>query len=47
MELQLDELVTAASEDELAASVAAAKSGSVRAFTRKRPVRKPVRRQRP
>lgn len=41
MELQRDELVTAASEDELAASVAAAKSGNVRAFTRKRLVRKP------
>ena len=41
MELQLDELVTAASEDELAAAAAATKSGTVRAFTRKRPVRKP------
>jgi transposase len=41
MELQLDELVTAASEDELAAATAATKSGNVRAFTRKRPVRKP------
>ena len=41
MELQLDELVTAASEDELAAAAAAAKSGNVRSFTRKRPVRKP------
>lgn len=41
MELQLDELVTAASEDELAAAAAAAKTQGVRAFTRKRPVRKP------
>lgn len=41
MELQLDELVTAASEDELAAAVAATESGNARAFTRKRPVRKP------
>ena len=41
MELQLDELVTAASEDELAAAAAAAKTRGVRAFTRKRPVRKP------
>jgi transposase len=41
MELQLDELATAASEDELAAAVAATKSGNARAFTRKRPVRKP------
>jgi len=41
MELQLDELVTAASEDELAAVAAATKSGNMRAFTRKRPVRKP------
>ena len=35
------ELVTTASEDELAAQAAAAKAQSVRAFTRKRPVRKP------
>ncbi len=41
MELQLEDLVTAASEDELAAAAAAAKAQSVRAFTRKRPVRKP------
>src|SRR5919112_501305 len=39
LELQLEELVTAAIEDELAA--AAAKAQTVRAFTRKRPVRKP------
>ena len=41
LELQLEDLVTTASEDELAASAAAAKTQSVRAFTRKRPVRKP------
>lgn len=41
MELQLEDLVTTASEDELAAASAAAKAHSVRAFTRKRPVRKP------
>jgi transposase len=41
MELQLEDLVTTASEDELAAATAAAKAHSVRAFTRKRPVRKP------
>src|SRR5487761_468011 len=41
LELELEELATTASEDELAAQVAAAKAQSVRAFTRKRPVRKP------
>jgi transposase len=41
MELQLEDLVTAANEDELAAAAAATKSGDVRAFTRKRPVRRP------
>jgi len=41
LELELEELVTAASEDELAAQAAAQKSQAVRAFTRKRPVRKP------
>ncbi|MFB9269079.1 IS66 family transposase [Bradyrhizobium erythrophlei] len=41
LELELEELVTTASEDELAAAAAAAKTQSVRAFTRKRPVRKP------
>jgi len=41
MELQLEELVMAATEDEVAAQVAAAKTSSVRSFTRKRPVRKP------
>ncbi|MBZ5763270.1 IS66 family transposase [Rhizobium sp. VS19-DR104.2] len=40
MELQLEELVMAATEDEVAAQVAAAKASSVRSFTRKRPVRK-------
>src|SRR5246500_2200573 len=41
LELELEELVTTASEDELAAQAAAAKTQKVRAFTRKRPVRKP------
>ena len=41
LELELEELVTTASEDELAAQVAAAKTQNVRPFTRKRPVRKP------
>lgn len=40
MELQLEEPVMAATEDEVAAQ-AAAKTSSVRSFTRKRPVRKP------
>ena len=39
LELELEELVTTASEDELAAQAAAAKAQKVRAFTRKRPVR--------
>jgi transposase len=41
LELQLEELVASAAEDELAAQEAAAKTQSVRAFVRKRPVRKP------
>jgi hypothetical protein len=41
MELQLEELVMAATEDEAAAQAAAAKTSSARSFTRKRPVRKP------
>src|ERR1700726_2178555 len=41
LELELEDLVTTASEDELAAAAAAAKAQSVRAFTRKRPMRKP------
>jgi hypothetical protein len=41
LELQLEELVASAAEDELAAEEAAIKTQSVRAFTRKRPVRKP------
>src|SRR6201982_1107344 len=41
LELELEELVTTASEDELAAQAAAAKAQKVRAFTRKRPVRRP------
>ena len=41
LELELEDLATTASEDELAAAAAAAKAQSVRSFTRKRPVRKP------
>src|SRR5437660_4575269 len=41
LELELEELVTTASEDELAARAAAAKTQNVRPFMRKRPVRKP------
>lgn len=41
MELKLEELVMAATEDEAAAQAAAAKTASVRSFTRKRPLRKP------
>ena len=41
LELELEELVTTASEDELAAQAAAAKTQNVRPFKRKRPVRKP------
>ncbi|MDU6136520.1 IS66 family transposase zinc-finger binding domain-containing protein, partial [Bradyrhizobium sp.] len=41
LELELEELATTASEDELAAQVAAAKTQNVRPFMRKRPVRKP------
>lgn len=41
LELELEDLVTSATEDELAAAAAAAKTQSVRSFTRKRPVRKP------
>jgi len=41
MELQLEELETAATEDELAAEKAAAKTQKVRSFGRKRPSRKP------
>src|SRR3982074_3314116 len=41
LELELEELVTTASEDELAAQAAAAKTQNVRPFTRKRAVRKP------
>ena len=41
MELQLEELVMAATEDEVAAQAAAARTSSLRSFTRKRPVRKP------
>lgn len=41
LELQLEELVMAASEDAAAAQAAAARTSRVRSFTRKRPVRKP------
>src|SRR5258705_12607990 len=41
LELELEELVTTASEDELAAQAAAAKTQNVRPFMRKRAVRKP------
>ncbi|MGX4768760.1 IS66 family transposase [Bradyrhizobium guangdongense] len=41
LELELEELATTATEDELAAQAAAAKTQNVRPFVRKRPVRKP------
>ncbi len=41
MELTLEELESSASEDELAAERAAARTSNVAAFTRKRPARKP------
>lgn len=41
MELQLEELETAATEDELAAKKAAAQTQTVKSFERKRPSRKP------
>ena len=41
LELQLEELEASATEDELLAEMAAAKTTSVAAFTRKRPARKP------
>lgn len=41
MELQLEELEAAATEDELAAEAAAAKTTTVAAYDRKRPARKP------
>ena len=41
MELQLEELETTATEDELLAEAAAAKTNHVAGFTRKRPVRRP------
>jgi transposase len=41
LELTLEELESAATEDELAAEVAAAKTTKVASFTRKRPTRKP------
>ncbi|MDR3496634.1 MAG: IS66 family transposase [Ancalomicrobiaceae bacterium] len=42
MELQLEELEAAATEDELAAEVAASRTTSVASFTRKRPSRQPI-----
>ena len=41
LELQLEELEVSATEDELAAEKAAARTTKVAAFTRKRPARKP------
>ena len=41
LELQLEELEASASEDELAAEIAAARTTKVAAFERKRPSRKP------
>jgi len=41
LELQLEELEVAATEDALAAEQAADKASTVRAFTRRKPVRKP------
>src|SRR5438874_13728161 len=41
LELELEELVTSASEDELAAQAAAAKTQNVRPFMSKRPLRRP------
>lgn len=41
LELQLEELEAAATEDALAAEQAAEKASTVRAFTRRHPVRKP------
>ena len=41
MELQLEELEASATEDELAAEIAAGKTSQVAAFTRTRPARKP------
>ena len=44
MELQLEELESAAAEDELAAEKAAAATTAVAAFTRRKPSRQPSRR---
>lgn len=41
LELQLEELETSATQDELLAEIAAAKTTAVAGFQRKRPVRKP------
>ena len=43
LELQLEELEASASEDDLAAEMAAAKTTSISAFERKRPAKKPSR----
>ena len=42
LELQLDELETSATEDELAAEKAAAETTRVKGFTRRKPTRKPI-----
>ena len=47
LELQLEDLEAAASEDEATAEKAAAKTGTVRSFERKRPSRKPFPEQLP
>ena len=47
MELQLEELETAAAEDDRAAEKAAAQTRGARSFTRKRPSRKPFPEQLP
>ena len=41
IELQFEELESSATEDEIAAEMAVAKTTTVAAFTRKRPARKP------
>src|SRR5213596_1448640 len=42
LELQFEELESSATEDEIAAEMAVAKTTTVAAFTRKRPARKPL-----
>ena len=41
LELEIEELEASATEDELAADLAAARTSTVKSFTRKRPSRKP------